>query len=77
MCKVKITINNENDFSFLLSNLILSKNEEFTFEEILDDINKYKIPNSINKTYEAKRTLIRLRESGLISEDAFSYFVCA
>ena len=45
--KVYIEVNNENDFGFLVSNIVLAKDGEFTFEEILNDIKKYKIKGEI------------------------------
>lgn len=75
MYKVNMLIQDINDIKFLISNIILSQKKEFSTEDILNEIEKFKI-EGINKSYQVKAVIVNLRDSGLISERYPKYLVC-
>lgn len=75
MYKVNMLIQDINDIKFLISNIILSQKKEFSTEDILNEIEKFKI-EGINKSHQVKAVIVNLRDSGLISERYPKYLVC-
>lgn len=69
MCKKSFKSNevNEINYNFIISNLILSKNENFTYNDIINDVKD--MFTEINEIIVSvvEKCLIRLREDGFLS----------
>lgn len=77
MCKKMFSLNelNEENYNLIVSNVILSQTESFTYRDILQNLKEIfiEITNSIEDL--VKSCLIRLRDDGFLAVLGCNYFV--
>lgn len=77
MCKKSFKLGeiNESKYNFIISNLILSQTEKFTYNDILKELKCMFEEITVKIESVLERCLVRLREDGFLSVLGSSYLV--
>ncbi|WP_238900628.1 hypothetical protein [Clostridium sp. YIM B02500] len=70
MCTKNITISSKN-MNFIITNTILSMQDFFTFDQVIDRLREYSIDNE----KVIKKSIARLRDNDYLEEDGSYYRV--